>query len=277
MKIIYKLKILFLRIVGYEKPLRVAFLKYLQVKYKTFKPHYETVLLESCKEAKKLGINKISVLELGVAGGNGIIALEKYKKSIEKHLDVKIDIYGFDTGEGMPPTNLKEDLPFVWKQGIYKVDKEALSKKIKSKIFYGDIKNTVGDFINTSPNKVACIFFDLDYYSSTKSFMDQIDSLREHLLPRVFCYFDDLHLPEKYISDINGVALAIKEFNSSNVKFKFGKNVDHIMDFKFPLAKSLIYMLHHFDHHDYNKFIGEAYGDDLDIKSTKIKYSILDD
>ena len=93
MKIIYKLKILFLRIVGYEKPLRVAFLKYLQVKYKTFKPHYETVLLESCKEAKKLGINKISVLELGVAGGNGIIALEKYKKSIEKHLDVKIDIY----------------------------------------------------------------------------------------------------------------------------------------------------------------------------------------
>ena len=99
--------------------------------------------------------------------------------------------------------------------------------------------------------------------------MDQIDSLREHLLPRVFCYFDDLHLPEKYISDINGVALAIKEFNSSNVKFKFGKNVDHIMDFKFPLAKSLIYMLHHFDHHDYNKFIGEAYGDDLDIKSTK--------
>ena len=112
----------------------------MQVKYKTFKPHYETVLLESCKEAKKLGINKISVLELGVAGGNGIIALEKYKKSIEKHLDVKIDIYGFDTGEGMPPTNLKEDLPFVWKQGIYKVDKEALSKKIKSKIFYGDIK-----------------------------------------------------------------------------------------------------------------------------------------
>jgi hypothetical protein len=36
--------------------------------------------LESCLEAKKLGYSEVSVLELGVAGGNGIIALEKYKK-----------------------------------------------------------------------------------------------------------------------------------------------------------------------------------------------------
>ena len=93
MNFLYKLKIFFLRVVGYEKPLRVAFLKYLSVKYKTFKPHYETVLLESCKEAKKLGINNVSVLELGVAGGNGIIALEKYKKSIESYLKIKIDIF----------------------------------------------------------------------------------------------------------------------------------------------------------------------------------------
>ena len=56
MNFLYKLKIFFLRVVGYEKPLRVAFLKYLSVKYKTFKPHYETVLLESCKEAKKSSI-----------------------------------------------------------------------------------------------------------------------------------------------------------------------------------------------------------------------------
>ena len=30
------------------------------MKYKTFKPHYETVLLESCKEAKKLGLTKLT-------------------------------------------------------------------------------------------------------------------------------------------------------------------------------------------------------------------------
>ena len=277
MNFLYKLKIFFLRVLGYEKPLRVAFLKYLQVKYKTFKPHYETVLLESCKEAKKLGINSVSVLELGVAGGNGIIALEKYKKSIEKNLKIKIDIYGFDTGEGMPQSNLKEDLVFVFKPGQFKIDKDLISKKTNSKIFYGDIKNTLNEFIKLNPSKISCIFFDLDYYSSTKAFLDQINNLNECLLPRVLCYFDDLHVPEKYISNINGVPLAINEFNSMNTNYKLGASVDHILDFKFPLAKSLVYILHDFNHPDYNKFIGHSYGDDLSIKSKKINYSILDD
>lgn len=76
----YKIKIFLFRIFGYDKPLRVAFLKYLTIKFKKFRPHYETILLESALEAKKIGYKKISILELGVAGGNGIIALEKYKK-----------------------------------------------------------------------------------------------------------------------------------------------------------------------------------------------------
>ena len=58
-----------------------ALLKLLSIKYKQFRPHYETILLESCIEAQKLGYNEVSVLELGVAGGNGLIALEKYKKT----------------------------------------------------------------------------------------------------------------------------------------------------------------------------------------------------
>ena len=277
MNFLYKLKIFFLRVIGYEKPLRVAILKYLSLKYKVFKPHYETILLESCKEAKKLGINNVSVLELGVAGGNGIIALEKYKKSIESYLKIKIDIYGFDTGEGMPRSNLKEDLIFVWKQGQYKIDKDLIGKKTNSKIFYGDVKNTINDFIKLNPNKICSIFVDLDYYSSTKAFLDQINSLKKYLLPRVLCYFDDLHVPEKYISDVNGELLAINEFNSSNTNCKLGASIDHVMDFKFPLAKNSIYMLHVFDNPDYNKFIGFAYGDDSDIKSRKITYSILDD
>ena len=76
----YRLKIFILRIIGYEKPLRVALLKYLSLKFKQFRPHYETILFESCLEAKKLGYKEVSILELGVAGGNGIISLENYKK-----------------------------------------------------------------------------------------------------------------------------------------------------------------------------------------------------
>tara|TARA_B100000787_G_scaffold168651_1_gene157823 strand:+ start:166 stop:411 length:246 start_codon:yes stop_codon:yes gene_type:complete len=77
---LFKLRIFFLRVLGYEKPLRVALLKYLSLKFKQFRPHYETILLETCLEAIKLGYKEVTVLELGVAGGNGIISLEKYKK-----------------------------------------------------------------------------------------------------------------------------------------------------------------------------------------------------
>ena len=54
-KIFYKFKILILRIIGYEKPLRVALLKYLSLKFSTFRPHYETLIYESSKNAIKLG------------------------------------------------------------------------------------------------------------------------------------------------------------------------------------------------------------------------------
>ena len=80
----FKIKLLFIRFLCYEKPFRVAFTKYLTLLFKTFRPHYESVLYEACLEAKKLDINEVSVLELGIAQGNGIMALEKYKKRMEK-------------------------------------------------------------------------------------------------------------------------------------------------------------------------------------------------
>jgi hypothetical protein len=86
--VLYKLKIFIFRIFGYDKPLRVAFLKYLSLKYKKFCPHYETILLESSNEAKKIGYKEVSVLELGVAGGNGIISLENSSIDIKKQFNI---------------------------------------------------------------------------------------------------------------------------------------------------------------------------------------------
>ena len=103
----YKIKLLILRILGYEKPLRVALFKYLSLKFKKFRPHYETVLYESCKVAKKLGHDDLCVLELGVADGNGILSLIKYKRIIENELNVKIKVYGFDLGTGLPEIKKK--------------------------------------------------------------------------------------------------------------------------------------------------------------------------
>ena len=51
----YKFKLLFLRVICYEKLLRVALFKYLSLKFPTFRPHYESLIFESAKNAIKLG------------------------------------------------------------------------------------------------------------------------------------------------------------------------------------------------------------------------------
>ena len=210
----YKIKIFFLRILGYEKPLRVAVLKTLSIIFKKFRPHYETIVYEACKEAKKLGYREVSVLELGVASGAGILSLEKYCEKISILLDIKINIFGFDMGTGLPRTDRPiEDLGFYWKEGQFE-SKNFLSKK--SKIFYGDIEKTLNNFLSNKPAIIAAIFFDLDLYSSTKKFLDKIKDMKNFLLPRTLCYFDDIYNPNNYISHFNGELLAIKEFNKLN-------------------------------------------------------------
>ena len=78
-----------------------------------------------------------------------------YKKRIQKVLNIKIDIYGFDMGSGMPESSIPEDLPFYWKQGQYKTDKELLARTVNSKIIYGNIKDTVDEFIKIKPKTIA--------------------------------------------------------------------------------------------------------------------------
>jgi len=188
----YKIKLLILRILGYEKPLRVALLKYLSLKFTTFRPHYETLIYESSKNAVKLGYDEINIIELGVAGGDGIKTLVKYKKKVEKILKIKINIIGFDTGTGLPDTNYKQDLPFFWMKGDYtNQNLSNLEKEFTNvKIYQGNISSTLDKFINNNKKKIGLIIFDLDLYSSTKLFLNKIYELsKENLLHYLYFLF----------------------------------------------------------------------------------------
>ena len=278
---LYKIKLLLLRILCYEKPLRVAFIKYLSLKFPTFRPHYESLIFETSKNAIKLGFNEIDIIELGVAGGNGIKSILKYKRKIEKILKIKINIIGFDSGTGLPKSGIKEDLPFFWKQGDYTSSNiKNLENEDKCiKIFEGNISLTLDQYISENKSKIGLIIFDLDLYSSTKIFLDKIPELskRNLLLPRVFCYFDDLFVADYVLNDVNGEPLAIKEFNNQFENLKLGKTFDHITDFKFPLGKGLIYLLHDFKNKDYDRYIGIYSSDSLsETNNDKIR-SLLDD
>src|SRR4051812_6870835 len=65
-------------------------------------PHYAYGVYWSAFLARQLGVPRISVIEFGVAGGRGLVALENASAEIERELGVGIDVYGFDSGGGMP-------------------------------------------------------------------------------------------------------------------------------------------------------------------------------
>jgi len=118
------------------------------------------------------------------------------------------------------------------------------------------IKNTIDELFKSYPKNIVLIIFDLDYYTSTRDFLEQISKLEKFLMPRVYCYFDDVFNATHWINEFNGENLAIREFNKNSKNLKIGKSLDNVMDFKFPLAKNNLYIMHNFNHPDYNKYIG---------------------
>ena len=86
-------------------------------------------IIESCRTCKRKGYKKFTAIEFGVASGRGLKVLSDYKSQIEKIIDIKIDLVGFDTGQGMPKTNDYRDFPDKYTEGDFPmIDKE----KIKS-------------------------------------------------------------------------------------------------------------------------------------------------
>ena len=86
--------------------------------------HYAYICYNAAKLARQLGYDRISVIEYGVARGRGLLILEEYAVEIKKLLNIQIDIYGFDSGKGLPKPKDYRDEPYKWSEGFYKMDKE---------------------------------------------------------------------------------------------------------------------------------------------------------
>ena len=75
-----------------------------------------------------MGLDAISVIEFGVAGGRGLLNIEEHVKEIERSTGVSISIYGFDSGEGLPePTDFR-DLPYRFKARSFVMDRAKLER-----------------------------------------------------------------------------------------------------------------------------------------------------
>ena len=176
------------------------------------RPGYIWGLLQAAHLAQNIGVERISAIEFGVAGGNGLVALERIAARLEPLFGVEIDVYGFDTGGGLPKPTDYRDVPNLHAEGNYEMDCVALSARLrKAKLVIGPISETLPSFIASAPAVVGFVAVDVDYYSSTVATLALFAADARRLLPRVFCFFDDI-LGFTH-SEFTGELLAIREFN----------------------------------------------------------------
>jgi hypothetical protein len=224
------------------------------------RPQYGYCMWHAARLAQRLGHRKISVLEFGVAGGNGLVAIERHARRIQRLLPVTFEIYGFDAGVGLPPPIDFRDLPYHWRAGFFKMNEADLRGRLKtSKLILGPVKETTRTFIQEhAPPPIGCIFHDLDFYSSTRDSFQVLDGPPEHYLPRLFNYFDDIIGGETELyNDYTGQRLAISEFNQARPTKKIA-NVYHFARWRRrPVWHQQIFVLHDFAHPQYNTFVSD--------------------
>ena len=108
--------------------------------------------MKAAELAKEKGYKKFTAIEFGVASGRGLKVLSDYKSQIEKIIDIKIDLVGFDTGQGMPKTNDYRDFPDKYTEGDFPmIDKEKI-KSLNSELILGDLKKQFQNLKNYLTN-----------------------------------------------------------------------------------------------------------------------------
>lgn len=229
------------------------------------RPQYLWPLLHAAHVARALNVPRIAALEFGVAGGNGLLALERAAAAATEVSGTAVDIFGFDSGAGMPAAADPRDAPWLIEPSDFKMDVEALRGRLTSaRLVLGPVAETAPEWAASDHQPIGFVAFDLDYYSSTKEAFAVLEGDPSRLLPRVPCYFDDTF--GYGWTEFMGVHAALREYNDSHDRRKIGKI--HGLRFELPQAEfqeqwhEKLYLLHAFDHPRYAEpegRIGEGY------------------
>jgi len=218
------------------------------------RPQYLWPLIHCAHAARALGLPRIAVIEFGVAGGNGLLALERAATAASTLAGIEVEIFGFDTGTGMPAPADQRDAPYQFEPAYFDMDEPALRARLrKAQLVLGPVAETVPKWVGTDHPPIGFISFDLDYYSSTMEAFGVLEGDPARLLPRVLCYFDDVF--GYSWTDFTGERAAIDDFNSSHAKRKIAKI--HGLRFELPQEESQdswhekLYVAQVFDHPRY--------------------------
>ncbi|MFF1906488.1 hypothetical protein [Kitasatospora sp. NPDC058218] len=233
------------------------------------RPHYAYGVRRATELAARLGHRGVTVIEFGVAGGNGLLALAEHARHYAAATGVAVRVVGFDGGAGMPPAKDPRDLPYLFAPGFYAMDHDRLRARLgTSELMIGDLARTLPDYLATRADvlrdhPVGFVSLDLDYCSSTATALDLFRGPEHgHLLPRVTCYLDDLPGTIEQI----GEAAAVADFNATRSDRAIGRvlGLRAFTPFDPPWADQ-IYVHHRMDHPDYARLEVGATGDQLPL------------
>ena len=214
------------------------------------RPHYVWGVLQGAALGKVLGLQRVSMMEIGVAGGAGLLAMERAVELCEELTNITIDVYGFDTGVGIPKPQDYRDMPYKWSEGYYPCDLAELKRRVRrADLRIGLLNETMPDFLAQNPAPVAFVAFDTGMYSSTKDALRLFEGVHDVLIPRVPCTFRSAI--GKDVTEYGAELLAISEFNSSHAMRKIS-TIRGLTYFVPPQFRwwwiDTMYSLHIFDH-----------------------------
>ena len=237
------------------------------------RPHYAYCMLRAADLGRRLGHDRISAIEFGVAGGNGLAFMCDFAEEVRQATGVAVECYGFDTGTGMPPPEGVHDLPYWFREAQYRMDEPALRARVpQAHLVIGNVRETVAGFLDShAPAPIGAVFNDTDYWSSTRDSLALFVQARqrpEHFLPRIFNYFDDILGSElEMYGPYNGQLRAIAEFNEAqeDIRIHLNQNLIHQVHLAYRYQ---IYYTHIFGHPDYAAYVG---GEDQEVIESALR------
>jgi hypothetical protein len=183
------------------------------------RPPYLFGVLHAARQAFQEGHQAVTVTEFGVAEGYGLLALERHAMAVSKFLGIRIDVYGFDSGRGLPDfIGDHRDHPDKWRPGDYRMNVALLKAQLSptTTLVLGDVSKMIDGLNFSAP--LGFLAMDLDLYSSTAAALRILSHPR---LRRTALYFDDVD--EEINHRFAGELLAIDEFNEASKDVKIDR------------------------------------------------------
>lgn len=217
------------------------------------RPFYLYGMLRAADNAKYFGKKSVTVVEMGVASGRGLLNMIDCAELITRETGVAFRIVGFDSGAGLPSIQGYKDHPELWNPGDFTMEnRDILLKKIdgRAEIIWGDIEMTAEPFMATidPSSPLGFVSVDVDIYSATKAGLRCLTGDAEKYVPAISMYFDDVSF--FFANPWCGELAAIDEFNSENEMRKIGN--DRSLPGRRPVVAAswygAMYVCHILDH-----------------------------